>query len=511
MKLTFPCFITVLAIVLPTFAEEAPKNAPVPDKNAQTEAMKLIREIYGDEYARAKSETEKQALAKKLLGKADETKDDLAARYVLLRLLHDVATQAKDGETAFQAIDTMAESFHVDAAEMRFDLLTKFASTANTPSQHKSISEQALKFTGEAVCKDDFATAGRLGEMALAEARKAHEKELITQAQSQAEEVAKAAKAYEEVKVAKVALEKTPDDPAANLVVGKYFCFLKGNWDKGLPMLALGKDEALKAVAAKELEGAASFSAQAKLGDGWWSLAEKEEGAAKKPMQARAAYWYEQALPGLSGLMKDKVEKRIAEAGPTANHTSASASERPSRPDTERPGTAAEEGARAKPDKDGWIVIFRSSDPSIWNSDVNRGKYDLSVSLSKVPADIKFLRMKVAGQRTEAIISITRDKLGSRYENGNYGWNGTNSKSWNAYHLGIYHLPPSRLPRGAVSLFHPVFAKPDDSSGCGFGHRVNMDDVQGYTWNLAPLPKTAFEISVKAKALTKAERKFLLQ
>ena len=98
-------------------------------------------------------------------------------------------------------------------------------------------------------------------------------------------------------------------------------------------------------------------------------------------------------------------------------------------------------------------MIFRSSDPSIWDSDVNRGKDDLSVSLSKVPADTKFLRMKVAGQRTEAIISITRDKLGSRYENGNYGWNGTNSKSWNAYHLGIYHLPPSEAtPWGSLPL-----------------------------------------------------------
>jgi hypothetical protein len=76
-------------------------------------------------------------------------------------------------------------------------------------------------------------------------------------------------------------------------------------------MLALGKDEALKLVAKQELEGVASSTEQAKLGDGWWNLAENGEGATKKQMQARAGYWYQKALPSLSGIMKDKVEKRI--------------------------------------------------------------------------------------------------------------------------------------------------------------------------------------------------------
>ena len=36
--------------------------------------------------------------------------------------------------------------------------------------------------------------------------------------------------------------------PPANLTVGKYYCFQKGDWEKGLPMLALGQDETLKAL-----------------------------------------------------------------------------------------------------------------------------------------------------------------------------------------------------------------------------------------------------------------------
>ena len=109
-----------------------------------------------------------------------------------------------------------------------------------------------------------------------------------------------------------MALEKTPGNPDANLVMGKYYCFAKNDWDKGMPMLALGNDEALKALAVQELQGAASSTEQATLGDGWWNQAENQDERTKKVMKARAGVWYAQALPGLSGLAKGKVEKRLA-------------------------------------------------------------------------------------------------------------------------------------------------------------------------------------------------------
>ena len=78
-------------------------------------------------------------------------------------------------------------------------------------------------------------------------------------------------------------------------------------------MLALGGDATLKALALREMEGPAEAAEQVKLGDGWWNLAGKEAGAAQKNLQGRAGYWYNKALPGLLGLVKDKSEKRVAE------------------------------------------------------------------------------------------------------------------------------------------------------------------------------------------------------
>ena len=298
MKTTYTYFpfAILLALALPVMGQSAAKKIPVPTDTDQAEATKLIKEVYGDEYSKAKTTTEKQALAKKLVGKANESKDVPASQFVLLRLARDIATQAGDGQTAFKTVDTMAETFQFDVLAMKTVVLTKFTTTAQKPAQHKSVSEEALKLVDQSIIQDNFTVADELGKLALAEAQKASENELVNQAQGRIDEIAELTKTYEEVKKAVATLKMIPDDPAANLTVGKYLCFLKGNWGKGLPMLALGKNDALSMLANQEMEGAASSKEQAKLGDGWWDLAEKETGIAKKQLQARAGYWYRQAI-----------------------------------------------------------------------------------------------------------------------------------------------------------------------------------------------------------------------
>jgi hypothetical protein len=141
--------------------------------------------------------SEKQALARKLIGKASETKDDPASQFVMLRLAKDVATQASDGQTAFQAIDAMAETFQVDANTMKMAVLTKFACAAQKPAQHKAVAEQALKLVDQAVSQDQFMVANQLGKLALAEAKRGLDRELLAQAQGQIAEVADLIKARE--------------------------------------------------------------------------------------------------------------------------------------------------------------------------------------------------------------------------------------------------------------------------------------------------------------------------
>ena len=73
-------FLLAFASSVP--GKDAAEKRPVPLDAAQAEATKLVKEVYGDEYAKAKTFELKQALGKKLLQKGIETEKDDAARFV---------------------------------------------------------------------------------------------------------------------------------------------------------------------------------------------------------------------------------------------------------------------------------------------------------------------------------------------------------------------------------------------------------------------------------------------
>ena len=98
---------------------------------------------------------------------------------------------------------------------------------------------------------------------------------------------------------------------AANRVLAEYLCLVKGEWEKGIAMLALNSDEALQAQAVRDVIGACSPERQKELGDGWWGLSEKADGRASRQLQARAVDWYRRAIPGLNGWDREVTGRRI--------------------------------------------------------------------------------------------------------------------------------------------------------------------------------------------------------
>ncbi len=113
-------------------------------------------------------------------------------------------------------------------------------------------------------------------------------------------------------------LEAKPDDPAANAAVGKFAALVKGDWKRGLPLLSKGAEPAWKALADRELAPPTDAAAQAALGEAWLAQAEKETPTYKARARVRAADWLSRALPGLTGLAKVAVEKKLAALGPAA-------------------------------------------------------------------------------------------------------------------------------------------------------------------------------------------------
>jgi hypothetical protein len=166
-----------------------PRLEPSPAKELPADPLRFPK------VSSAKSE--KQVLAKKLIGTANDPSDNPAARFVMLQVAKDIAVQAHDGQTAFQAIDSISQTFHSDANAMKLAVLTKFASAAQQPQQHKPIAEEALKVADQAVGQGQFMIATRLGRLALSEAERARAPELLVQARDRIADVEERVKVKE--------------------------------------------------------------------------------------------------------------------------------------------------------------------------------------------------------------------------------------------------------------------------------------------------------------------------
>ena len=87
--------VIFLGGLTPVFAQDIGGKAPIPDAAAQAEAMKLIAEIFQQQWAGAKTSALKTALAEKMIEQATQTGNDPTGQFVLLRVARDVAAQAQ--------------------------------------------------------------------------------------------------------------------------------------------------------------------------------------------------------------------------------------------------------------------------------------------------------------------------------------------------------------------------------------------------------------------------------
>jgi formylglycine-generating enzyme required for sulfatase activity len=292
-------------------ASAAASKAAVPDAPALKEAQKLVHDVYAADIAKAKKSKEKAELAKKPLQAGIDAKNDPNGRYLLLGMARDMAIAAGDVDTTFAAIDELANDYQVDDFKLKKDAMAKLSRSPEIA--FGDLIEKADAWMDEALVADHYDMARQFAELALTAARVSKDLDLLKVANERVREVNSAAAAYLEVKEAQAALAQAPSDPAGNLTVGRFYCMTKCQWDKGLPMLALGGDEALKDMAQKELAKPNETGKQVELGNAWCKLAERYPPAAQRSVREHAVEWCQKAAANLAGLEKEKLEKHVAE------------------------------------------------------------------------------------------------------------------------------------------------------------------------------------------------------
>lgn len=289
-----------LVLLLPSLApsQEAKKRA-IPSKEAQAEINKLLDEIYAPRLAKAqKDPVERAELARTLLDEGRLTKDNAAGRYVQFKMAHDLAAQAGDVATALAAADELARDFIIPAPTI-FQMKVKMLQQASTvvgapPDAYQAVIDRALVILDDTLDADDYASSLDLIAAAEQAAKKLRRVALVVAMAKKHDEIEKARKEFSRWQPFADLLTTMPEDAKANLEMGKYHALIKGNWERGLPLLARGGKGNLQGLAQMELGEKVQPLAQAK---GWHVHgATLTDSTMRTNALLRAYHWYQESL-----------------------------------------------------------------------------------------------------------------------------------------------------------------------------------------------------------------------
>ncbi|MHC4399511.1 MAG: hypothetical protein ACYTG0_07520 [Planctomycetota bacterium] len=302
----------------PKLPDEPPETAeklPVPDEAVQKRVEGEIREVFAAEYDQATQPAGKLALASKLLSQADDTEEDPAARYVLLSQARRLAVEVGATEIALDAVDRLAEQFDVDPWALRTEAVSRLTGAIRTRPGRLELASRVYDLINPALADDRYNEADKLAKAGENLARRALDPGLKSRLLERQGRVRVLKRAWEGLRPTRGVLSDQPDDPDANLAVGKFYCFTKRDWAHGLPHLIKGSDPTLKEMAEADLAGPDDPIEQHALGDRWWNLADSRPEGEMESARWRAGDWYLAAKPHLSALQKARIEAKLKQSG----------------------------------------------------------------------------------------------------------------------------------------------------------------------------------------------------
>jgi hypothetical protein len=175
-----------------------------------------------------------------------------------------------------------------------------------------------LNLADDAEDADLYSSADHLAQVALAYAQASPTSPVNAAARLRQKELSDLHQAYEPIQDAVRLLADKPTDPEANLALGKFYALHKGDWDRGLALLAHGNDAQLQALAQADLATPGNAAAAVELANRYKAQAASESGAAQINLLCRARYWYMQGVGKLSESENTRIVRAVAEIDRTA-------------------------------------------------------------------------------------------------------------------------------------------------------------------------------------------------
>ena len=303
---------------LPEAASEPNQELPRLPTAEQIEAARAkVIEIYGEEGRQAVRPEQKLALARRISEVAGETNNDLAVRYALLDAARKLYAAAGEAEPALKAAAQMAEEFDEDGWELPLATSSMMSEVPMPGEKRDALAAALVTLVDQAVAEEEFAAAEEFARLAIKVGNRSSDANIRRSVVQKRSELTRLKDFWQAVEQARTRLEADPADPAANLVVGKFLCFVAADFDHGAEHLLKSGREPFAAAAKSDLAAVpGATEAAIAAGDAWYALAESVKTSDKELVPRallRSRHWYERGVGSLSGLEKARVEKRLQE------------------------------------------------------------------------------------------------------------------------------------------------------------------------------------------------------
>ncbi len=292
--------------------------APLPATMAPIRAE--IERIHPDAYGR-RSTSERAAFAATLLELAETAADKPEERYTLLREAVAFASRSGEVSVGLSALATIQAHYRVAADADLLAFASDTASNLTSAAAASALIDAVLGIAEHAIQMDDYSRAQQAGQQADAIARRLKDRTASELTRAVLARVKTLDRAYRELGVIQDALGQWTAD--GHHRYGWFACVVKQDWQAGLPHLAQGDDESLKALATLELavtntaNNPANNSANSKAvnllaaADAWYALAQDRRGDERAEIGIHAAQLYRRGSVGVSGLEAARVEHQL--------------------------------------------------------------------------------------------------------------------------------------------------------------------------------------------------------
>ncbi len=297
-------------------SSDPPPRRPIPSEEAQQRSRQEIQTVFADRYAAARERDDKRSLARVLFQQAIETRDDWTVRFMLMSEARDLALAAVDSRLFIEVMARMGEEYELNWRAMATDLLIKAAGAPRDVVGNQSFARLMLELARGAMQQEQYAEAGQLLRKGREVAQTAHDEPAVKQFQAATADLDDRIQLKLQFLAAEKVLAKDPDDAQANQLAGRYYCRVKEDWPRGMKLLEKGGEAALqKPLEAELAAGPRTTADMLALADLWYEAAKKVTADNRRLARMRTIYWYEQALPALTGFTRKKVERQLEELG----------------------------------------------------------------------------------------------------------------------------------------------------------------------------------------------------